>query len=818
MKTATLEVGDLLSILDFVAVEKRLKAMPGVTSVSMNAGSSTASITFDNRVTDATALAGEIEACGFHCRGETAPRHVCAPDSTIVPVSGAGTAAHAGHEEHRMHQGMDHAGREGHGPAVHPPTDQKAPAKSAPAHDAMAHEMGHGAGMDMQDMVKDMRNRFLISLVFTLPILAMDPMGLSAPLFEPPFGLSMNVTMFLFASAAIIYPVWPFLVSAWRALRNGVLNMAVLVVLSVGTGYLFSVGSTFFFEGAQFYEAASILLVFILLGHWLEMRARAGASAAIRALMDLAPPKATVLRDGAEREIPTSEVALGDIVVLRPGNKLPVDGEVIEGESTIDESMLTGESMPVTKRVGDTVIGATINKSGTLRYRSTKVGADTALAQIVKLVQEAQNSKAPAQLLADRASQWLVLAAILIGLLTFVVWFWVLGQPPLFALTLTITVFVIACPDALGLATPMAVMVGTGLGASNGILFKNAAALEEATKLDVIVFDKTGTLTMGQPKVIDVVPASGVTDDELVGIAAAIEQNSDHPIALAILERAADLERPDLVHFHYMDGRGASAEIGSAAVLVGNRRLMDENKIDLGELGEQAEVLKGEGRTVTYVSRSGKLIGLITVADAPRPTSAVTIAKLHEQNVRVAMLTGDNAGTAKRIAGLLGIDIILADVLPGQKADKIKELQSQGLKVGMVGDGVNDAPALTQADVGFAIGAGTDVAIESADVVLMKSDPYDVVGAMTLSKATLRKMHQNLWWAVGYNVIAFPIAAGVFYPFVLSPQIAALAMSGSSALVAINALLLKRTRLEGIRRSTGQASPSEQLAEAGPAQ
>ena len=815
MKTATLEVGDLLSILDFVAVEKRLKAMPGVASVSMNAGSSTASITFDDKVTDATALASEIEACGFHCRGETAPRHVCAPNSTIVPVPGAATAAHAGHGEHRMHQGMDHAAHEGHGPAVHPPSDQK---PAAPAHDAMAHEMGHGAGMDMQEMVKDMRNRFLISLVFTLPILAMDPMGLSAPLFEPPFGLSMNVTMFLFASAAILYPVWPFLVSAWRALRNGVLNMAVLVVLSVGTGYLFSVGSTFLFEGAQFYEAASILLVFILLGHWLEMRARAGASAAIRALMDLAPPKATVLRDGAEREIPTSEVALGDIVVLRPGNKLPVDGEVIEGESTIDESMLTGESMPVTKRVGDTVIGATINKSGTLRYRSTKVGADTALAQIVKLVQEAQNSKAPAQLLADRASQWLVLAAILIGLLTFAVWFWVLGQPLLFALTLTITVFVIACPDALGLATPMAVMVGTGLGASNGILFKNAAALEEATKLDVIVFDKTGTLTMGQPKVIDVVPASGVTDDELVGIAAAIEQNSDHPIALAILEHAADLERPDLVHFHYMDGRGASAEIGSAPVLVGNRRLMDENKIDLGELGEQAEVLKGEGRTVTYVSRSGKLIGLITVADAPRPTSAVTIAKLHEQNVRVAMLTGDNAGTAKRIAGLLGIDIILADVLPGQKADKIKELQSQGLKVGMVGDGVNDAPALTQADVGFAIGAGTDVAIESADVVLMKSDPYDVVGAMTLSKATLRKMHQNLWWAVGYNVIAFPIAAGVFYPFVLSPQIAALAMSGSSALVAINALLLKRTRLEGIRRSTGQASPSEQLAEAGPAQ
>lgn len=615
--------------------------------------------------------------------------------------------------------------------------------------------------------------------------------------------------MFFLASAAILYPVWPFLVAAWRALRNGVLNMAVLVVLSVGTGYLFSVGATFFFKGQQFYEAASVLLVFILLGHWLEMRARAGASAAIRALLDLAPPRAAVLRGGKEIDIATADVVLGDIVVLRPGNKLPVDGEVIEGTSTIDESMLTGESMPVTKKVGDKVIGATINKSGTLRYRSTRVGADTALAQIVRLVQEAQNSKAPAQLLADRASQWLVLAAIVIGLATFAVWFWWFSQPLLFAMTLTITVFVIACPDALGLATPMAVMVGTGLGASNGILFKNAAALEEATKLDVIVFDKTGTLTMGQPKVVEIVPATGVPVDQVLQVAAAVDQGSDHPLALAIVERAADLKLPEVSDFLNIEGKGASATIGGAAVFLGNRRLMNEQKIDLLALGERAEALKGEGRTVIHVARSGKLLGLIAIADTPRPTAVATIAKLHDQGVRVAMLTGDNAGTAKRIADTLGIDIVLADVLPAQKAEKIKELQGQGLKVGMVGDGVNDAPALTQADVGFAIGAGTDVAIESADIVLMKSDPYDVVGAMTLSRATLRKMHQNLWWAVGYNLIAFPIAAGVFYPFLLSPELAALAMSGSSALVAINALLLKRTRLEGIRpgvTSTAEAA------------
>jgi len=797
MKKVNLEVRDLVGMMDFAAVEKRLAALSGVAGVAMNAGSTTATVEFDEALTNPETLAEQIEACGFHCRGETVPRHLCVPDGTTIPLRHPqATSGHVGHD-HAGHAAMIEPGAGG----------QKTAAAKAP-HDAMAHEMGHGAGMDMQGMVKDMRNRFVISLVFALPIFAMEPMGLGEPWLRPPFGMSEGLAMFFLASAAILYPVWPFLVAAWRALRNGVLNMAVLVVLSVGTGYLFSVGTTFFFEGQQFYEAASVLLVFILLGHWLEMRARAGASAAIRALLDLASPRASVFRDGKEVEVATADVVLGDIVVLRPGNKLPVDGEVIEGTSTIDESMLTGESMPVTKKVGDKVIGATINKSGTLRYRSTKVGADTALAQIVKLVQEAQNSKAPAQLLADRAAQWLVLAAIVIGLATFAVWFWWLGQPLLFAMTLTITVFVIACPDALGLATPMAVMVGTGLGATNGILFKNAAALEEATKLDVIVFDKTGTLTVGQPKVVEIVPAAGVSSDEVLQIATAVDQGSDHPLAVAIVERAKDLKLPKISGFLNIEGKGASAAIGGGQVFLGNRRLMDEQKIDLLALGETAERLKGEGRTVIHVARSGKLLGLIAIADTPRPTAIATIAKLHEQGVRVAMLTGDNAGTAKRIAGALGIDIVLADVLPGQKAEKIKELQGQGLKVGMVGDGVNDAPALTQADVGFAIGAGTDVAIESADIVLMKSDPYDVVGAMTLSRATLRKMHQNLWWAVGYNLIAFPIAAGVFYPFLLSPELAALAMSGSSALVAVNALLLKRTRLEGIRPAAGLATGS----------
>ena len=684
-------------------------------------------------------------------------------------------------------------------PAVAAPKEPDPHASHGGQTDAAAQEMGHGGGKDMQSMARDMRNRFWIALAFSLPIFAFTPMGLPFTL-KPPFGLSLNLFLFPFATAAILYPVWPFVVAAYRAIRKGTANMAVLVILSVGTGYLYSVGATFVWKGEQFYEAASILLVFILLGHWLEMRARAGASAAISKLLNLAPAKAMVLRQGNEVEVPTAEIAVGDIVVIRPGNKIPVDGTVLNGDSQVDESMLTGESMPVAKKAGDMVIGATINKSGTFQYNATKVGSDTALAQIVKLVQEAQNSKAPAQLLADRAAQWLVLAAIVTGLATFGIWYWALGATVIFAVTLTITVFVIACPDALGLATPMAVMVGTSLGAANGILFKNAAALEDATKLKVIVFDKTGTLTMGQPEVVELTVAEGVDEAELLSTAVAVEAGSDHPLAQAILHRAANIQVPKATAFLNIEGLGAKAELDGETVFLGNQKLMENNKIDLGALAAKSTELQGGGRTVVHVAHGGRLLGLIAIADAARPTAVSAIKALRDSGIEVVMMTGDNRGTAERIAASLGIETVLADVRPGDKASKIKELQAQGKKVGMVGDGINDAPALTQADVGFAIGAGTDVAMESADIVLMKSDPFDVVGAMTLSKATLRKMHQNLWWAVGYNVVAFPLAAGVLFPFLLGPAVAALAMSGSTAVVAINALLLKRTKLVGIKK------------------
>ncbi len=784
MKTVTIEVGDLLSALSALGVEKQLLKLPGVHKAEVNYVAGSATVVYDEMVADIKTIKARVRECGYHCAGERLPKHVCVPED---PPAAIAPAAPAGHMHAREHAG--HA----------------APAGKA---EAMAHEMGHGAGMDAHSMARDMRNRFWVALAFTIPVFVYSPMGGMFTPPAPPFGLPLNIWLFLLASIAVIYPVWPFVVAAWRALKNGVLNMAVLVVLSVGTGYLFSVGATFFFAGVQFYEAVAVLLVFILLGHWLEMRARAGASAAIRALLDLAPPMATVIRDGREVELPTAEVAADDMVMIRPGNKIPVDGEVVEGGSQVDESMLTGESMPVGKKPGDMVIGATINKSGSFVYRATKVGADTALAQIVKLVQEAQNSKAPAQLLADRASQWLVLIALVIGLATFAAWFWWIGEPLLFALTLTITVFVIACPDALGLATPMAVMVGTGLGAMNGILFKNAAALEDATRLDVVIFDKTGTLTLGQPDVVDVATAPDVSEDALLALAAAVEQGSEHPLAQAILKRAGGLAMPSATGFTNVDGMGAKGEVEGRTVLLGNRKLMQAENVDMSGFVSRADEMQGAGRTVVHVAHGGKLVGLIAIADAPRPTSAATVQKLRERGVQVAMLTGDNQATAERIAAGLGIDIVLADVLPGQKADKVKQLQASGKKVGMVGDGINDAPALTQADVGFAIGAGADVAMESADVVLMKSDPFDVVGAIVLSRATLRKMHQNLWWAVAYNVVAFPLAAGVFYPFVISPEVAALAMSGSSALVAVNALLLKRTRLEGIRAHGSAAGAS----------
>jgi Cu2+-exporting ATPase len=530
------------------------------------------------------------------------------------------------------------------------------------------------------------------------------------------------------------------------------------------------------------------------------MRARGGANDAIRALLDLAPPKAVAIRDGAEIELPTAEVVVADLLLVRPGSKVPVDAEVVEGESSVDESMVTGESLPVSKHPGDKLIGATINKQGTLRARAIAVGSDTALAQIVKLVQEAQNSKAPAQRLADCAAFWLVFVALLGGLGTFLVWLG-LGRSVTGALLFAITVVVITCPDALGLATPTAIMVGTGLGARRGILFKNAIALEQVASLDTVVLDKTGTLTKGEPQVVAVVTADGVDENELLRLAAAVERESEHPLAEAIVRAATEraLEPPRAKAFEAVAGHGATATVEGSQLAIGNTRLLEREHASLDGLSERARELAGKGQTVVHVARDGRAIGVVAIADAPRETAAAAIQALKAIGIRPVMLTGDNRQTAERIAVQLGVDEVIAEVLPQDKAQEVKELQAQGRRVAMVGDGVNDAPALAQADVGIAIGAGTDVAIETADVVLMRSDPVDVATAVEIGRGTVRKMRQNLGWAIGYNSLALPLAAGVFEPFgfTLRPEIAAISMSGSSILVAVNALALKRLRLPG---------------------
>ena len=772
------------------SLERSIAALPGVVGARANFAAGSLQVDYDPARLTTHSIAQVITACGFACE----PGFAAAP---LAPADPAHAHGHA-HPPPSARADLAVSAAEQTAPTGqhHHPMDAggtlaaSTPA-SSPSEDAHA-GMHHGS--DLHAAARDMGRRFFVALAFALPVFIWSPMGLMTPP-PTPFGIDRGLWLFVLASGAVIYPGWPFFTAALRSLRRGVLDMAVLVLLSVGTGYGFSIGSTFLFQGPNFYEASAVLLTFILLGHWLEIRARAGASDAMRSLLKLSPPRAVIRRDGAEVELPTAEVVVGDTVIVRPGAKVPVDGEVTEGSSQVDESMLTGESMPVRKDPGARVVGGSINKSGAFVYRATRVGSETALAQIIQLVQQAQNSKAPAQLLADRASQWLVLAAIVIGLLTFGIWFWWLGQTVLFALTLTITVFVIACPDALGLATPMAIMIGTGLGARNGILFKHAEAIEASARLDVVIFDKTGTLTLGRPQVVEVAAAPTHDEASVLALAAAVDVHSEHPLAHAIVERAGPVaERAE--GFTNIDGQGAQGTVAGRRVLLGNRRLMDASGVVVGALSDTAQRLQSGGRTVIYVGLDNIVVGLIAIADAIRPSSRVTIDALHARVVKVAMITGDNRPTAERVAAELGIDIVLADVLPGGKAQEVIKLQAQGRRVGMVGDGINDAPALTQADVGFAIGAGTDVAIDSADIVLMRSDPYDVVRAIAIARGTLRKMHQNLAWAAGYNILAFPLAAGVLYPFVLSPEVAALSMSGSSVIVAVNALLLRRMRLE----------------------
>jgi P-type Cu2+ transporter len=761
------------------AVEAALRRCDGVVAVEANPVSQTATVTYDPAATSVEELRGWVERSGFECAGCNLPSCLCDP----LHEPGTPELAHDA-------AAVERAG--------------------SPA----AHGMGGHSGHSMEHMATEMRNRFVIALVFTLAILAWSSVGTSlfGHRLATPFGLDRNVWELLL-SLPVLYAGQIFFSGAVHALRQRTLDMMVLVTTAIGISWLYSVLVTAGLPGEVFYDAGAMLATFVLLGHWFEMRARGGASDAIRALLDLAPPMALVVRAGEPVEVPTAEVAVGDVLLIRPGAKVPVDAEVIDGQSEIDESTVTGESLPVHKGVGDALIGATINANGTLRARATAIGSDTALAQIVTLVQEAQNSKAPAQRLADRAAFWLVLVALSAGAITFLVWAAIVGSDFRYALLFAVTVIVIACPDALGLATPTAIMVGSGLGARRGILFKSAIALERVSGLDTVVFDKTGTLTRGEPEVVAVETADGVEEATLLRLVAAVERDSEHPLAQAIVNAAAarGLQPPPADSFEAIPGEGAIAIVEGRRLAVGNARLLAREHVSLDGLSAAAEWLAGQGRTTIQVGLDGRAAGVIAIADAVRDGSKDAVAALHQLGVRTVMLTGDSRATAERVAAEIGIDHVIAEVLPADKASTVAELQQQGRTVAMVGDGVNDAPALAQADVGIAIGAGTGVAIETADLVLMRSDPRDVATAITIGRGTSRKMHQNLGWAIAYNSLALPIAAGIFEPlhFTLSPQAAAASMSGSSLIVAVNAVALKRLRLPGQAAKTPPAMPQD---------
>ena len=664
---------------------------------------------------------------------------------------------------------------------------------------AMGMEHTGLAGREMAKLMEeDIRQKFFFALLLSIPIIAYSPLGEEILGLNLPPPVPAAWILFILTTPVFFYSGWIFLYSSFKALQQKTLNMAVLIAVGITAAYAFSVVLTILGSSDSYYEAAALLITFVLFGHWMEMKSRRGTTDALQALFNLVPPQARLFRNGKEQVVPTSEVKVGDILILKPGDKVPVDGEIIEGETAIDESLVTGESLPVTKITGDKVIGGSINQSGSVKFEATKVGQDTALAQIVKLVETAQNSKAPGQRIADRFAKYLVIVAVGGGLITFSVWFLLLGQPILFALTFAISTVVIACPDALGLATPTAVAVGTGLGAKHNILIKDAPTLEGVSKIQAIVLDKTGTLTQGKPKVTDVVAVNGFKESEILSFIGAAEAKSSHPLSKAVLEELEKrkIKLPTKVeNFKNIAGHGVEAKVSGRKVLVGTAKLMNDRKISLVATKREIESLLDKGKTIMILAIDGKVAGIVGAEDPIKQNAKQAIAKMKNLELEVAMITGDNKKIAETIGKELKIDRVFAEVLPEDKEKYVKKLQDEGKIVAMVGDGVNDAPALARADIGIAIGAGTDVAIETANIVLMKSDPLDILRAIRLSKATVRKMKENLFWASIYNLLAIPVAAGVLYPafkISLRPEISALLMSISSIIVATNAVLLKR--------------------------
>jgi Cu+-exporting ATPase len=661
----------------------------------------------------------------------------------------------------------------------------------------------------------DMTRRFWWSMALTVPLVIIAMGG-----YIPGFSLKAFVSSetlkwleFVLATPVVLWGGWSFFVRGWQSIVNRSPNMFTLIGIGVGLAYVFSIAATIVpgvfpaaFRGESgevgtYFEAAAVITTLVLLGQVLELRARSRTGAAIKMLLGLAPKTARRVKDGTEEDIPLDQVHAGDLLRVRPGEKVPVDGTVVEGTSSVDESMMTGEPIPVEKHAGDRVVGATVNGTGTLIMRAEKVGAETLLSQIVRMVADAQRSRAPIQKLADIIAGYFVQIVVAIAIITFIIWAWIGPEPRMaYALVNAVAVLIIACPCALGLATPMSIMVAMGKGATGGVLFKNAEAIEVMKKVDTLVVDKTGTLTVGKPKLIEAFATDGLDEKSLLRFAAGIERGSEHPLAAAIVAGAEGkgVTPGNADSFQSMTGRGVAGRVDGHDVALGNRALLDELRIDPGRLTAKAEELRQDGQTVMFIAVDGKAVGLVGVADPIKETTPDAVRYLHEDGVRVVMLTGDNRTTAGVVAKKLGLDDVIAEVLPGQKAEIVKRLQAEGRFVAMAGDGINDAPALAQAHVGIAMGTGTDVAMESAGVTLVKGDLRGILRARRLSRATMRNIKQNLFFALVYNALGVPVAAGVLYPFLgilLSPIFAAAAMSFSSVSVVGNALRLRRAKL-----------------------
>ncbi len=647
-----------------------------------------------------------------------------------------------------------------------------------------------------QKEIQETKQLFLIGLLFSLPALLITMVFMRIGI-EIPFA---DYIAWLLATPVQFYVGWQFYRGTWHSLKNYTASMDTLIAIGTSAAYFYSIYVVLFQpELGQYFEVGAILITFVMLGKYLEAVAKGKTSAAIKKLMGLQPKNALVERNGKQQEIAIDAVIVGDIVIVKPGQKIPVDGIIVDGHSSVDESMITGESIPVEKKKGDGVISATINKTGSFRFKATKVGAHTTLAQIIQLIEDAQGKKAPIQRFADIVSAYFVPIVIVISMLTFLFWYFAAGESFSFSLLVAVAVLVIACPCALGLATPTAIMVGTGKGAENGILIKGGDALEAAHKIKYVVFDKTGTITHGEPKVTDVVSFNNTSEKEILRIAASLEQHSEHPLAEAIVADAT--KKKITLHksqkFHAIPGHGVTAMIESKTYYLGNTRLMQKQHVHTSEAAEDIMMLEEKGKTVMILSDSRSVLGLIAVADTIKETARKAVEKLQRIGVVVYLITGDNQRTAHGIAKQAGIHNVFAEVLPDEKAAYVKKLQKKGT-VAMIGDGINDAPAIAQADIGIAMGSGTDVAMETGNVVLMRNDPLDVAKAIRLSKITMTKIKQNMFWALFYNVLGIPIAAGVLYPFtgwLLSPIIAGGAMALSSVSVVGNSLLLKIKRV-----------------------